>query len=122
MTCHQLAPVLDIPCTVAFAPIAVIAPKVPTIKYWNSLFDPSLPLLLYAANEGILVVSLPPPMPLKGLSKELEAETSDWLRRWAAVAARRAVERSDVRTHVLTRLEALDASAGMVVGRAMAGD
>jgi hypothetical protein len=43
---------------------------VPTMKYWKTLGPVSPPLFLYAANEGILVVSGPP---LKGLSNE-EAE------------------------------------------------
>lgn len=60
----------DLPCTVAFAPSALSAPIVPTMKYWKTLGPVSPPLFLYAANEGILVVSGPP---LKGLSNE-EAE------------------------------------------------
>jgi hypothetical protein len=60
----------DLPWTVAFAPSALSAPMVPTMKYWNILGPVSPPLFLYAANEGILVVSGPP---LKGLSNE-EAE------------------------------------------------
>lgn len=111
------------PCTVAFAPMAVMAPNVPTMKYWNSLLEPSLLLLLYAANEGILVVSLPP-MPLKGESNELDADTSERLRRWAAaceVAARRA-ELLLARSEARARLLALDESAGMAVEGAMARD
>lgn len=60
----------DLPCTVAFAPSALSAPMVPTMKYWKTLGPVSPPLFLYAANEGILVES---GLPLKGLSNE-EAE------------------------------------------------
>jgi hypothetical protein len=42
----------------------------PTMKYWKTLGPVSPPLLLYAANDGILVVSA---APLKGLSND-EAE------------------------------------------------
>jgi hypothetical protein len=97
--------------------MAVMAPKVPTMKYWNSLFCCSLPRFLYFAKLGIFVVSLPP-TPLKGLSKELEADTSDKLRRCcieADVAARRAVEVNGVRVHWHTMLDAFDVSAGIVV-------
>jgi adenylosuccinate synthase len=55
---------------------------------------------------------------LKGLSKELDADTSDKLRRCCidtAVAVRRAVEVNGVRAHWHTRLDAFDVSAGMVV-------
>jgi hypothetical protein len=54
--CHQLSPhgtpfsavklgedQLSIPCTVAFAPNADIAPIVPTMKYWKTLFPVSPP-------------------------------------------------------------------------------
>ena len=54
----------------AFAPIAVMAPKVPTIKYWNSLGDVSPPAFRYFLNEGMAVVSLWLLVPRKGLESE----------------------------------------------------
>jgi hypothetical protein len=102
-----------IPCTVAFAPSADSAPMVPTMKYWNTLGPVSPPLLLYAANEGILVESLEP---LKGLSNE-EAEA---LRVCSAVQPARATgnwwavhERAIARV-VLARAGIVDADAGWV--------
>ena len=47
----------NIPCTVFFAPMALMPPMVPTMKYWNSLLPVSLPPLLYFPKLGITVVS-----------------------------------------------------------------
>lgn len=56
-----------VPWTVAFAPMAVMAPKVPTMKYWKSLGPVSPPAFLYFLNEGMAVVSLRSPRPRNGL-------------------------------------------------------
>tara|TARA_R110002003_G_scaffold58_7_gene5180 strand:- start:10015 stop:10506 length:492 start_codon:yes stop_codon:yes gene_type:complete len=84
---------------------------VPTMKYWNTLGPVSPPLFLYAANEGILVVS---GEPLKGLSND-EAEA---LRVCSAVQPARATgnwwavhERAIARV-VLARAGIVDADAG----------
>ena len=83
---------------------------VPTIKYWKTLGPVSPPLLLYAANDGILVES---GEPLKGLSNE-EAEA---LRLCMAVQPARATgmwwavhERAIARV-VLARAGIVDADA-----------
>jgi hypothetical protein len=73
--------------------MAVKPPIVPTMKYWNTLFTELLELLLYLPKSGILSVELDP-IPLKGLSKEDEPETSEMsLRCWVetAVDARKGV-------------------------------
>ena len=57
------------PCTVAFAPIAVKAPKVPTMKYEKTLFVVSPPFAMYLPKLGILVVGLAS-APRKGLSND----------------------------------------------------
>lgn len=43
---HRFALCYDIPCTVAFAPSALTAPNVPTMKYWKTLLLVSPPLAL----------------------------------------------------------------------------
>lgn len=47
-----------VPCTVAFAPRAVIAPIDPTMKYWKTLAETSPPEFLYFLKSGMVVVSL----------------------------------------------------------------
>lgn len=76
----------DVPVTVAFAPIAEMAPIVPTMKYWKTLLVVSPPLDLYFLKLGILVVSLLP-MPLKGLSNDEVWDTSETLRRCCVATA-----------------------------------
>jgi hypothetical protein len=52
---------------VAFAPRAVTAPKVPTMKYWKTLFWVSPPVLRYFLKSGMWVVSRWLLVPRKGL-------------------------------------------------------
>jgi hypothetical protein len=58
---------IGVPWTVAFAPRAVTAPKVPTMKYWKTLFWVSPPVLRYFLKSGMWVVSLWLLVPRKGL-------------------------------------------------------
>ena len=63
-----------LPCTVAFAPAAASRPIDPTIKYCTTRFETWEFFDLYAAKEGILLVSILPFVSLKGVSKlEVEA-------------------------------------------------
>lgn len=55
-----------VPWTVAFAPMAVMAPKVPTMKYWKSLGAVSRPDDRYLEKEGMAVVSVWPLARRKG--------------------------------------------------------
>jgi hypothetical protein len=67
--------------------MAVIAPRLPTMKYWKSLPVSSPAELLYLPKLGILVVFSLLPTPLKGLSKDEVAETSETLRFCTATQA-----------------------------------
>ena len=66
-----------LPCTVAFAPAAASRPIDPTIKYCTTRFETWEFFDLYAAKEGILLVSMLPLESLKGVSKlEVEAAST----------------------------------------------
>ena len=71
-------PVLGhVPWIVALAPMAVSAPNVPTMKYWNTRFDSSSLALLYLLKSGMLVVARAvPPLRWKGLSNDEFCEAS----------------------------------------------
>ncbi len=71
---------LNLPCTVDCAPNDAKAPKVPTMKYWNTLFLSSPLLDLYLPKLGILSVPVDA-MPLNGESND-EVVVVSTLRFW----------------------------------------
>ena len=86
------------------APAAEMAPRVPTIKYEISAFEPPLPLDMYFEKSGILLLVL---SPLKGLSYDEVASRSagDELMARAVVAVGSRAEATADRARVRVTVE-----------------
>ena len=108
------AGVAYLPWTVAFAPMAVSAPMVPTMKYWKTLVLCSPPLFRYAAKEGILVESWGPG--LKGLSNDDAEALRIWMAEAPALATGSwwAVHERAIARVVLARAGIVDAGVRVV--------
>jgi hypothetical protein len=107
------AGVAYLPWTVAFAPMAVSAPMVPTMKYWKTLAPCSPPLFRYAAKEGILVES---GLLLKGLSNDDAEALRIWMAEAPALATGSwwAVHERAIARVVLARAGIVDAGVRVV--------